>query len=299
MKNKFLIVCLCLLAFIVVLLVTVDNPVRRYLLSLVYQETITPDDLKISYNEKRLKVLIVPGHDNEDSGAEYRGTKEADLNLAIAAELYKLLSADKHFIVSSTRDFNSGEYTKTFSNFFQSEKNQILTFRNEKKSIFDYFLKSGELTSKTIVNHNFAPSEVALRLSGINLWANENNIDLTLHIHVNDYGGRKYNQYGVYHGLSIYVPESQYPNSRASKELAQSLFSDLKKSIPASNMPEEKDGVIEDQELIAIGSYASRDGAAVLIEYGYIYDKHSPIELAERTYDGLINYLEPDRVALK
>lgn len=299
MKNKFLIICLCLLVFIIALLVTVDNPARRYLLSLVYQETITPDDLKISYNEKRLKILIVPGHDNEDSGAEYRGTKEANLNLAIAAQLYKLLSANEHFVVSSTRDFNSGEYTKTFSDFFQSQKDQILTFRNEKKSIFDYFLKTGELASKTIVNHNFAPSEVALRLHGINLWANENDVDLTLHVHVNDYGGRKYNKYGIYHGFSIYVPESQYPNSRASKELAQSLFRDLKKSMSASDMPKEKDGVIEDQELIAIGSYASRNGAAVLIEYGYIYDQHSATVLAERTYDGLINYLEPDRVAFK
>lgn len=37
-------------------------------------------------------------------------------------------------------------------------------------------------------------------------------------------------------------------------------------------MPKETDGIIEEQELIAIGSYNTLDAPSMLIEYGYIYE---------------------------
>lgn len=299
-KNSLLKICLSLLIGVGVLVFLTETPPGRMLLSLVYQETITPEILKIDYQKKKFKILIVPGHDNQFSGTEYRGVKEANLNLMIARELYQLLSGDKHFSVQITRDRETGEYLPTFSNFFASERERILAFRNERKSLFDWFLKSGEIKRNVIVSHNFAPSEVALRLNGINLWANENDYDLTLHLHVNDQAGRRYNKSGGYSGFSIYVPEKQYPNSRASLELGQDLAAELESYLPVSNLPKESAGVIEDQELIAVGSFATRDGAALLVEYGYIFEPRwnageqetSAKKFAELTYQGLIKYLK-------
>jgi N-acetylmuramoyl-L-alanine amidase len=301
MKNNWRKISVGVLLALVILLLVNNNPVRRYLLSLVYQETITPKNLTDHYAQKDFKILVVPGHDNQYRGTEYRGVPEADINLLVASELSNLLAADNHFVVRTTRDFSTGEYVGVFKDFFQSQKDRILAFRNQKKSIFHYFINTGAVATTETVAHNFAPTEVALRLNGINLWANENQMDLTLHLHVNDLAGRIYNQPGAYSGFSIYVPEKQYPNSRASIELARSLMNELKRSIKISNLPQESQGVIEDQTLIAIGSYATREGAAVLLEYGYIYEpqfstavrrQQAAKELARLTYDGLIQYLK-------
>ncbi len=301
MKNNWRKISVVFLLVVVVLLLANNNPVKQYLLSLVYQETITPENLADHYAKKDFKILVVPGHDNQYRGTEYRGLAEADFNLLVAAELSELLAADNHFVVRTTRDFSAGEYVEVFKDFFQSQKNRILAFRNQKKSLFRYFISTGELATNETVAHNFAPAEVALRLNGINLWANENQIDLTLHLHFNDFAGRIYNQPGAYSGFSIYAPEKQYPNYRASFGLAQSLMNELKRSMKVSNLPQESLGVVEDQTLIAIGSYATREGAAVLIEYGYIYEPQFSTavlrqqvakKLARLTYDGLIKYLK-------
>lgn len=38
-----------------------------------------------------IKILLVPGHDNEVWGAQYTNLKEAAMNLAIASRLYAIL----------------------------------------------------------------------------------------------------------------------------------------------------------------------------------------------------------------
>lgn len=305
MKNKILFIILVVAALGGLFLI--DNPARRFLVALVYQETITPEDLHDSYRERDFKILIVPGHDNYSWGAQFGATKEADLALLIAKKLQALLAANKHFQVVVSRNLDSGEYEPVFSDFFAKEWERIAAFRSEKKSLFKQLLQSGAVASRVIVGHNYAANEASLRLHGLNLWANENDVDLTLHLHVNDYAGRKSSRPGVYQGLAIYVPEKQYPNSRASLALAQSLSDSLKQVLPVSNLPEESGGIIEDQELIAVGSAATRDGAAVLIEYGYIYEprwgvaehEETATQLAEQTYNGLINYLKADKVSRK
>ena len=50
----------------------------------------------------RLKVLIVPGHDNENSGAKYGNMKEADMNLELATKVYNQLKEDGRIAVSYT-----------------------------------------------------------------------------------------------------------------------------------------------------------------------------------------------------
>ena len=130
---------------------------------------------------------------------------------------------------------------------------------------------------------------------------NENNIDIVLHIHFNDYPGRKYDLPGKYSGFSIYIPEAQLPNYRISQGIAESIRKELEKIQSASNFPKEKETVVEDQQLIAVGSNASRDGASVLVEYGYIYedkiyDKKTReqilVDMAYQTYLGVKNYFE-------
>ena len=68
---------------------------------------------------------------------------------------------------------------------------------------------------------------------------------------------------------------------------------------PVSNLPVEDQGIVEDQELIAIGSYNTVDAASMLIEYGYIYEPQfrAPAvraivlkELAFQTYLGLADF---------
>ena len=74
----------------------------------------------------------------------------------------------------------------------------------------------------------------------------------------------------------------------------------MEKYFAASDLPAESSALIEDQELIAVGSNASRDGVSVLVEYGYIYEP--PFrneeareamfkELAYQTYIGIKKFL--------
>jgi len=131
--------------------------------------------------------------------------------------------------------------------------------------------------------------------------ANENKIDIVIHIHFNDYPRRNQKQAGRYSGFAIYVPEPQFSNGRASKALADSVSSQLKKNFPVSNMPLEKSGVVEDQNLIATGANNSLDSAVLFIEYGYIYESQfvnpqtqlSAIkELTFQTHQGIKNFLD-------
>jgi len=126
-------------------------------------------------------------------------------------------------------------------------------------------------------------------------------VDIVLHIHFNDYPGRSWHRPGEYSGFSIYVPEDELPNSRASIELAHTIKSRLLLFTAPSNLPGESDTVIPTQELIAIGSNASRDKISLLLEYDYIYESRyhntdlrdaSAQELAFLTYQGIKEYYE-------
>lgn len=70
----------------------------------------------------------------------------------------------------------------------------------------------------------------------------------------------------------------------------------MEKYFAKSNLPAESSVLIEDQELIAVGSNASRDGVSVLVEYGYIYEPQfsnqgtrdiALKEMAYQTYAGI------------
>ena len=269
----------------------------------VYPDTVTPASLKTKYESKQLRVLLVPGHDNDYGGTEFNGLREADLNLQLAEKLYQFLTRDDHFQVLTTRDFQTGQYVGDIATYFITEREGINGFQQELKNSFNQLMNSGQVTAPSEqVQHNFAPGEVALRLYGLNKWANEQQIDLMIHIHFNDYPRASARRGGQYSGFAIYVPEKQYPNGAASIDLARTVSNYLAYSLAVSDLPIENAGVVEDQELIAVGARASREGASILVEYGYIYESpwHYPEtrevmleELAWQTYRGLKSYFDP------
>lgn len=268
----------------------------------VFKETISPEDLQTAYQENRLKILLVPGHDPDYRGAEFGALTEAQVNLQLAKFLSEFLSTDTHFEVYSVRDLTTGTYEEYLAQYLEIKREEITSFRLQLREQFLALVGAGEIEEKVAVAHNFARPEVAHRLFGINKWANEQKIDLTFHLHFNDYPGRHGGQPGEYIGFSIYVPERQLPNARASQGLAQTIFQTLQTALSPSTLPAEAAGVIEDQELIAVGSNASREGAAVLVEYSYLYEpqivKSAAVreeflkELAWLTYRGLKAHFE-------
>src|SRR4051812_33499146 len=77
----------------------------------------TPDALKTAYNQslststdaRKIRILIVPGHDNQYWGTQFRDVKEADLTLELGENLYSLLKNDPHFETFITRSSIAGD----------------------------------------------------------------------------------------------------------------------------------------------------------------------------------------------
>lgn len=275
---------------------------RKFLAGLMPVETITPEELRTAYRQRNLKILLVPGHDNVDSGTEFNGVREADLNRGLAQELYAILKKDGHFQIFATRDFTTGEYAPIFASYFATQEKEILSFRARLTEAMITALKTGQFRTRGGVGHNTARSRVIQKLYGINKWANDNGIDVALHIHFNDHAGRRPGRAGDYEGFNIYVPEKQFSSSRASRALAESIFERLKRMFAVSNLAGESRGITEDQELVAVGANGSLDGVGLLIEYGYIYEPQFTdaevreamlTELAHQTYAGVKKYFEP------
>ena len=166
----------------------------------------------------------------------------------------------------------------------------------------------GLIDATSGVEHNSAPSDVALMLYGINVWANNQGFDIILHIHFNDHDGRASDRPGKYSGFTLYTPEKQFSNSEGSNELAKKIFARLSTYFAVSNLPGESVGITEDQDLIAIGAFNTLDPASVLIEYGYIYESQfidkevRPLairEIAFQTYSGIKDFFESGDVPNK
>ena len=221
------------------------------------------------------------------------------MNAELGQELFEFFQKDGKFETYATRVKN-GDYSQWFSDYFESNKEEIRNFRENSKKQMSQAVERGMPANNNQVEHNSAADDDSLKLYAVNKWANENNVEVVFHIHFNDYPGRNLNRPGKYSGFSIYVPEYQLPNNRSSSELAKSLKNQLEKYSAKSNLPAESSILIEDQELIAIGSNASRDGISVLTEYGYIYEPQfanketrsvALKEAAYQTYLGIKKFL--------
>jgi len=280
------------------------KPVENLLAGIFFIDSITETEIRVTYNlakidQDKLNILIVPGHDEAVWGAQFNGVREADLNVELGEYLKSFLEKEKGFNLFLVRDRNG--YNPLFVNYFNENRWPIIQFTNQYKNMMNTAVQIGLVETNNTVEHNSASEETVIKLYGINKWANENNIDIVINIHFNDYPGRRYNSRGEYSGFSIYVPEGQFSNSKASLAVAKPVFNQLKKYLPVSDMPKEQDGIIEDQELIAIGANNSLDPAVLFIEYGYIYEsqftdenirKAALEEAAYQTYLGIKNFFE-------
>ena len=285
--------------------------VRELAASVFFVDSVTAEGLKAKYaraarGDRKVKVLIVPGHDNDSWGTEFRGVREAAMTAAVGEELARLLSSDAEYepVLVRTRQ----DYVKEFRDYFREEHASVQAFVANKKQVMKDLIKAGMIHRAQGVVHNAAPFDVVWKLYGINRWANDNGADIVLHLHFNDYPGRPYHREGRYNGFSLYIPEKQFSNSTASRSVAEALFAQFSKFYAASNFPLEDSGIVPDQDLIAVGAYNTLDAVGMLIEYGYIYEerfKDAAIreaflkELALQTYIGLNNFFGSPKEAVR
>lgn len=239
-------------------------------------QTITVVQLKNKYNavpkgQPKIKILIVPGHEPNYGGAEYEDLKEREMTVELGRYLQDFFNNNSHYEVVISRSKDS--WNPVLQSYFDQHWTEIQNFFKDSKNEMVHLLNTGMVQKKVDgIVHNKAREDVALRLYGMNKWSNENKIDIAIHIHFNDYPGHGFTGPGDYSGLAIYVPERQYSNSTTTRVIADSVFKRLAKYNAISDLPKEKSGVIEEQDLIAIGAYNTSDAPSMLIEYGYIYE---------------------------
>ncbi len=236
----------------------------------------TYDSVKAKYKAGAgVRVLIVPGHDNEFYGTSYQGTKEADLTLELAKIIKNEMMVDPRFDVTLSRD--DAGYNPDFMEYLTSHREMIITDINDQKEDINQLIAKGEITIEDEVPHADANSETAIRLYGLNSWADHEDFDLVVHVHFNDYGGRNLDTPGEYSGYSIYVPNKELYNAKFSKDLGDAIGKRLSTTLYKSNQPSEKKngnayGVIPDFYLIAMGAYKTSKAPRTLVEYSYIYE---------------------------
>lgn len=241
----------------------------------------------------KVRVLIVPGHEPTYGGAEFAGVYERELVVGIAQDLQIFLSSQTKYTVLTTRD--STAWNPIFANYFVQNQDAIAAWEATARQS----AASLGLDTLPLVDHVAVPTDVALRLYGITKWADENTIDVTLHLHLNDHVGHSYTTPGSYSGLAIYVPAQQFDNSTTTKAVATSMLKRLSLYTPVSDLPEESGGIIDDPQLIAVGANNTAGSASMLIEYDYIYQPQftNPAvrslalkDLAYQTYLGLQDF---------
>jgi len=258
-------------------------------------------DFAVWPNKPKIKILIVPGHEPGYGGAEYQDVKERNLTVEIANDLSGFLANNPRYVVTTTRGLDA--WNPIFDAYFHDAWTSIIAWRKAYQAENQSLINVGQFRKESpVVSHNRAPDNVAIRLFGIDKWSNENDIDIVIHIHLNDYPGHVASGPGDYNGFAIYVPEEQYDNSSTTRTLAQGVFKRLQKYNPVSDFQGEQTGIVPDQDLIAIGPFNSVNAASMLIEYAYIYEPEvtdpavRPLffkELAYETYLGLQDFFDP------
>ncbi|MES2668725.1 MAG: peptidoglycan-binding protein [Patescibacteria group bacterium] len=251
---------------------TLDAAVRRG----AFEETASVRDLAAAYQSaasggERVRILIMPGHEPNFGGAQFKGFYERELVVDIAERLAGELRSDPSFEVLVARG-NEG-WNRDLTRYFDREEDEIEEFVEDQKEDMEKLEDRGGIDEQEEqAEHNKAPEDVALRLYGVNKWANENDVDLVLHLHLNDETGHGDSEPGIHSGSAIYVPDPVFGNAKASKAVAQPIFERLQATNATSTFGLETKGIVEDRDLIAIGANNTAEIASILIEYGYIYE---------------------------
>lgn len=270
---------------------------RMQLASLFFADDITVAEINQSYHRRQLKVLIVPGHDNIDGGTSYKGVFEASYTAKIGEYLNEYLEKDPNIDAILVRNQNG--YTKEFADYFTREGGNITNFITRARDYFNS-LRASKVVEKSSApfTHVRANRRVTTILYGLNKWANDHDVDIVLHVHLNDYPRKSWET--AHTGYSMYIPDTSLPNHAPSKAIAEVLSDTFSRFWAKSDLRLEKDIIIQDPDLIALGSYGTLRPASVLIEYGYIYEPRFQNDLllketAFRTYQGLVSYFGDER----
>ncbi|MEK7501774.1 MAG: N-acetylmuramoyl-L-alanine amidase [Patescibacteria group bacterium] len=257
-------------------------------------------NIAASQGQAKIRILLVPGHEPNYGGAEFGSIKERDLTVELANNLQQILANNSKYQVFVTRSATA--WAPEFADYFKNSWQNIIDWVKVYQQGSVNLVSVNSTNGKPRVYHNKAPQNVALRLYGITKWANDNNIDIVIHIHFNDNPGHSSKSAGKYSGFTIYVPEKQYLNSTTTQAIAQTVFRRLVKYNPVSDLLGESNGITYEPDLIAIGAYNTADAASMLIEYGYIYEPqfNNPFvrdlalkDLAFQTYLGLQDFFDP------
>jgi N-acetylmuramoyl-L-alanine amidase len=246
----------------------------------------------------KIRILIVPGHEPQSGGTHYHDLMERDLAVQLGTQVEQLLSKNPRYEVVMTRDTQG--WNPAFEEYFKHNQGDIYSWMQNARhtEIVSVLLGMSHLPTGTM-KHNSVSKDVAMRLYGITKWANENNIDLMLHIHFDDVARRRTTVPGKYVGFTLYVPSREYGNSEMSMKIARSLYPYLRTTSDINTALSTRNPFVEDPRLIAVGANNTSHVASVLIEYGYIYEKRftdttirqeTISTLAQETYDGLENY---------
>lgn len=243
---------------------------------------------------EKVKVLVMPGHEPAFGGTELGLIKERDVAVDIANDLAAELRKDPRLEVFVARDKEA--WAPELSAYFEEEWAGIERFVKSARRAMNLLLKKETIEERSFeVGHNTAATDVALRLYGVSKWANENEYDLAIHIHLNDNAGATNHS-----GFAVYIPDHQYGNAEASRALGTSIANELNQFNASSTLPIENYAVVEDQSLIALGARGTADFASVLIEYAYVYenkisnDAVRPTvikDFAHQTYRGIEKFL--------
>lgn len=242
----------------------------------VYPETVSADDLASRYQAalsggEKFRILVMPGHEPGFGGTDFNGFFERDLVVSIAELLKKELGTDAAFEIVIARDTDA--WHEDIAEYFAEEAEALEEYVEDQKKDFARLERRGTVERlEEQVAHNAAPNDVALRLYGVNRFANENGFDLVLHLHLNDETGHAPGVRGAHSGMAIYVPDEIYGNARTSRAIAEPIFARLGATTATSTFGYEQAGIVEDRELIAVGAYNTSAIPSLLIEYGYIYE---------------------------
>lgn len=283
---------------------SLKDKIKESVSSIFFIHSVTSEKLQEKYGDSKrtnnkVRILVVPGHDEGTVGTRFADAKETDLNAVVAEEIFELLTQDGNFDPILLR--NTFGYNTSFIEYLHSHREEINTFITDKKVEMTNLILEGLVDPHKGVMHNKAPGEVAFMLYGINKWANDLNVDIVIHIHFNDYPKKKSDSVGKYSGFAIYVPEEQYSNAKASRAIGEKVLSSISRFYPTSNLPAESGGLVPEQWLIAIGASNTLDAASLFLELGYIYESIlHPASIREKTlnhlawltYDGLLDFFE-------